>query len=84
MAWRENNRRVSNGEHYLMATDAALQLPTSRQWRGIGSAKTDAKVVLGRIHYICAIISQFIIDLVQPLHYSYVVEAASWQVLMLA
>lgn len=34
MAWRENNRRVSNGEQYLMATDAALQHPVSRQWKG--------------------------------------------------
>jgi hypothetical protein len=31
MAWRENNRRISNGEQYLMATDAALQHPVSRQ-----------------------------------------------------
>ena len=30
MAWRENNRRISNGEQYLMATDAALQHPVSR------------------------------------------------------
>jgi len=30
MAWRENNRRISNGEQYLMATDAALQHPISR------------------------------------------------------
>lgn len=34
MAWRENNRRVSNGELYLMATDAALQHPVSRLWKG--------------------------------------------------
>lgn len=34
MAWRENNRRISNGERYLMATDAALQHPVSRQWKG--------------------------------------------------
>jgi transposase-like protein len=34
MAWRENNRRVSNGEQYLMAADAALQHPVSRQWKG--------------------------------------------------
>jgi hypothetical protein len=27
MAWRKNNRRVSNGEQYLMAADAALQHP---------------------------------------------------------
>jgi hypothetical protein len=34
MAWRENNRRVSNGEQYLMAADTALQHPVSRQWQG--------------------------------------------------
>lgn len=34
MAWRENNRRISNGEQYLMAADAALQHPVSRQWKG--------------------------------------------------
>jgi len=34
MAWRENNRRVSNGEQYLMATDAALSHPVSRQRKG--------------------------------------------------
>ncbi|WP_255564868.1 transposase [Methylovirgula sp. HY1] len=34
MAWRENNRRVSNGEQYLMAASAALGHPVSRQWKG--------------------------------------------------
>jgi len=34
MAWRENNRRVSNGEQYLMTTSAALTHPVSRQWKG--------------------------------------------------
>jgi len=34
MAWREDNRRVSNGEQYLMATNAALKHPVSRQWKG--------------------------------------------------
>lgn len=34
MAWREDNRRVSNGELYLMATDAALNHPVSKQWCG--------------------------------------------------
>jgi transposase-like protein len=34
MAWREDNRRVSNGEQYLMATSAALAHPVSRQWKG--------------------------------------------------
>jgi transposase-like protein len=34
MAWREDNRRVSNGEQYLAATGAALAHPVSRQWKG--------------------------------------------------
>ena len=34
MAWREDNRRVSNGEQYLMATNAALMHPVSRVWKG--------------------------------------------------
>lgn len=34
MAWREDNRRKSNGELYLMASNAALTSPVSRQWKG--------------------------------------------------
>jgi transposase-like protein len=34
MAWREDNRRVSNGELYLMAADAALKHPISKRWSG--------------------------------------------------
>lgn len=34
MAWREDYRRVSNGEQYLMAAAAALAHPVSRQWKG--------------------------------------------------
>jgi transposase-like protein len=34
MAWREDNRRVSNGVLYLMATDAALKHPVSKNWCG--------------------------------------------------
>jgi hypothetical protein len=34
IAWREDNRRVSNGEQYLMAANAALNHPVSRQWSG--------------------------------------------------
>ena len=30
MAWREDNRRVSNGEQFLLATGAALAHPVSR------------------------------------------------------
>jgi transposase-like protein len=34
MAWREDNRRVSNGEQYLIAVNATLAHPVSRQWKG--------------------------------------------------
>ena len=39
MAWREDNRRVSNGEQYLIATNAALAHPVSRQWKGYWQCK---------------------------------------------
>lgn len=34
MAWREDNRRISNGEQYLLAANAALKHPVSKQWKG--------------------------------------------------
>ena len=34
MGWREDRRRVSNGEQFLAATSAALRHPVSRQWKG--------------------------------------------------
>jgi transposase-like protein len=34
MGWREDRRRVSNGEQFLAATAAALRHPVSRQWKG--------------------------------------------------
>jgi hypothetical protein len=34
MAWRENFRRVSNGEQFLMIVGAALTHPVFRQWKG--------------------------------------------------
>jgi len=34
MAWREDNRRVSNGEQFLTATASALCHPVSRLWKG--------------------------------------------------
>lgn len=34
MAWREDNRRKSNGELYLVAVNTALKHPVSRQWKG--------------------------------------------------
>ena len=39
MAWRENNRRVSNGEQYLVTVDAALAHPVSRLWKGYWQRK---------------------------------------------
>ena len=40
MAWREDNRRKSNGTLYLLATSAALAHPVSRQWKGYWQAST--------------------------------------------
>jgi transposase-like protein len=34
MDWREDNRRVSNGEQYLIAANAAAKHPVSAQWKG--------------------------------------------------
>lgn len=34
MAWREDNRRRSNGAQYLSVVGAALRHPVSRQWKG--------------------------------------------------
>jgi transposase-like protein len=34
MGWREDRRRISNGEQFLAATAAALTHPVSRQWAG--------------------------------------------------
>jgi transposase-like protein len=34
MDWREDNRRISNGEQYQRITRAAAMHPVSRQWKG--------------------------------------------------
>jgi hypothetical protein len=34
MAWREDNRRVSNGAQHGAVTGAALAHPVSRVWKG--------------------------------------------------
>ena len=34
MAWREDHRRISNGEQYLTIANVALIHPVSRQWKG--------------------------------------------------
>jgi transposase-like protein len=34
MDWREDNRRVSNGEQYRAIVTAAAKHPVSRQWKG--------------------------------------------------
>jgi transposase-like protein len=34
MAWRENHRRVSNGDQFMLITTAALDHPVSRKWKG--------------------------------------------------
>lgn len=40
MAWRENNRRVSNGGQFVLATAAALAAGVSRDWKGYWQRKT--------------------------------------------
>lgn len=39
MAWREDNRRVSNGEQYRLVAGAALAHGVSRQWKGYWQAR---------------------------------------------
>ncbi|WP_349365329.1 MAG: IS1595 family transposase [Roseitalea porphyridii] len=39
MAWREDRRRVSNGEQFLSITRAALVHPASDQWKGYWSKR---------------------------------------------
>jgi hypothetical protein len=40
MAWREDHRRISNGEQYLILANSALAHPVSRQWKGYWQHKT--------------------------------------------
>ena len=39
IAWREDHRRVSNGEQYLVIASAALAHPVSRRWKGYWQRK---------------------------------------------
>jgi transposase-like protein len=40
MAWREDNRRISNGEQYIAVGSAALRCPASRMiWKGYWQRK---------------------------------------------
>ncbi len=34
MDWREDHRRISNGEQFMMMVSAAAGHPVSRQWKG--------------------------------------------------
>jgi len=34
MAWREDNRRESNSDEFLMAVAASMEAPVSRDWKG--------------------------------------------------
>lgn len=34
MAWREDNRRVANGDQFLAMVGATMDAPVSRQWKG--------------------------------------------------
>jgi transposase-like protein len=40
MDWREDNRRVSNGEQYRAIVTAAARHPVSRQWKGYWQRRT--------------------------------------------
>jgi transposase-like protein len=40
MDWREDNRRISNGEQYLIAANAAARHPVSAQWKGYWQRRT--------------------------------------------
>ena len=44
MAWREDQRRVSNGEQYLLAANAALAHPVSRLWKGYWQRERQSSV----------------------------------------
>lgn len=41
MAWREDRRRISNGEQFLLASVAALEHPVSRVWKGYWQRATN-------------------------------------------
>ena len=43
MAWRENNRRMSNGAQYLLTVHAASNHPVSRQWKGYWQRRKEQK-----------------------------------------
>ncbi len=42
MAWREDNRRISNGLLYLAMADAALKHSKSQQWTGYWQRRATA------------------------------------------
>lgn len=39
MAWREDNRRIANGDQFLAVTEAALNHPVSENWKGYWQRK---------------------------------------------
>ncbi|MDO8422322.1 MAG: IS1595 family transposase [Parvibaculum sp.] len=43
MAWREDNRRVSNGDQFLMVVSASLAHPVSREWKGYWQRRAIAR-----------------------------------------
>lgn len=42
MAWREDQRRLSNGEQFLMIAAAGLHHPVSRNWKGYWQRRKEA------------------------------------------
>jgi hypothetical protein len=43
MAWREDNRRISNGKQYEMVASAAARHPVSAQWKGYWQRANNGK-----------------------------------------
>jgi len=51
MAWREDHRRVSNGEQYLILVNSALAHSVSRQWKATGNADENAMSIKTEIRF---------------------------------
>jgi transposase-like protein len=43
MDWREDNRRISNGDQYMLAVTAALKHPVSKTWSGYWQRANNGK-----------------------------------------
>ena len=45
MDWREDNRRISNGEQYRAIVTAAAKHSVSRQWKGLLAAAVERELL---------------------------------------